>query len=293
MQRLATLLTAGGLVLAGLTTTPHADGVVVRDGGGDLNAAAARGTDTYTPPRIRWRPCRPADDPDLASVGAQCGRLVVPLDYARPRARKISLAVSRVRHRSSAADYQGIMLTNPGGPGGPGLWMSLLGSGPIVPGKADNDYDWIGFDPRGVGQSRPALSCDGSYSHYDRPDYVATTHRLQRLWLRLSRGYAHDCATSAARRLLRHVRTTDNVADMESLRRALGRKKINFYGFSYGTYLGQVYATMHPGRVRRFVLDSNVDPRKVWYRANLGQDVAFDAELHGCSPPAGNWAHAR
>jgi pimeloyl-ACP methyl ester carboxylesterase len=276
-QRLAALLSAGSVVLAGLSWTPHADGAAVRD------AAAAvpvvRAAPTYTPPRIHWRPCRPADDPDLAALHAQCGRLVVPLDYDHPRARKISLAVSRVRHRSSAADFQGIMLTNPGGPGGAGLWMSLIGSGPAIPGKADNTYDWIGFDPRGVGHSRPALSCDGSYTHYDRPNYVATTQRLERIWLRRARGYAHDCATAPARRLLEHVKTTDTVADMDSLRRALGRQKLNFYAFSYGTYLGQVYATLHPDRVRRFVLDSNVDPRGVWYQANIDQDIAFERNI--------------
>ena len=134
MQRLAAFLTAGGVVLAGLAGPPNADGVAVR--GAVAAAPVAQAVHTYTPPKIHWRPCRTADDPGLADIHAQCGRLVVPLDYDHPRARKISLAVSRVRHRSSAADYQGIMLTNPGGPGGAGLWMSLLGSGPAVPGKA-------------------------------------------------------------------------------------------------------------------------------------------------------------
>src|SRR4029079_13818350 len=57
--------------------------------------------------------------------------------------------------------------------------------------------------------------------------------------------------------------------------KALGRQRINYYGFSYGTYLGQLYATLYPHRARRFVLDSNVDPRRVWYQGNLDQDVAF------------------
>ena len=66
---------------------------------------------------------------------------------------------------------------------------------------------------------------------------------------------------------------------MESLRHALGAEQINFYGFSYGTYLGQVYATLYPARVRRMVLDGNVDPRRVWYDANLDQDLAFDRNI--------------
>ena len=67
-------------------------------------------------------------------------------------------------------------------------------------------------------------------------------------------------------------------------RKALGQRRINYYGFSYGTYLGQVYATLHPDRVRRFVLDSNVDPRRVWYQANLDQDHAFDRTSRSTSP---------
>jgi pimeloyl-ACP methyl ester carboxylesterase len=201
----------------------------------------------------------------------------VPLDYRQPRGKKISLAVSRVRHRSS--HYQGVMLVNPGGPGGSGLALSYLGSGPYVPGTADDDYDWIGFDPRGVGQSRPMLTCDASYFHYNRPSYVPRTRMLVRTWLGRSRGYAHDCATSRARELLPHVKTVDNARDMESLRKALGRDRISYYGFSYGTYLGAVYATLFPHRVRRFVLDSNVDPRGVWYRNNLRQDIAFDRNI--------------
>jgi pimeloyl-ACP methyl ester carboxylesterase len=67
---------------------------------------------------------------------------------------------------------------------------------------------------------------------------------------------------------------------MDSIRKALGAEQINYYGFSYGTYLAQVYSTMFPKRVRRMVLDSNVDPRKVWYQANLDQDVAFDKVIN-------------
>ena len=67
--------------------------------------------------------------------------------------------------------------------------------------------------------------------------------------------------------------------DMDSLRKAVGRTQINYYGFSYGTYLGQVYATLYPTHLRRMVLDGTVDPRGVWYKANLGQDAPFDRNI--------------
>jgi pimeloyl-ACP methyl ester carboxylesterase len=228
----------------------------------------------YTAPAIAWGTCVSAG---LKARGAQCGFLTVPLDYARPGGTKIKLAVSRIKHTSAAADYQGVMLTNPGGPGGSGLTLSVLGE--YVPGGVGGDYDWIGFDPRGVGSSQPALTCDVEYAGYNRPYYVPVNRSLERAWLSKTARYAKAC-DHAGGALLDHVKTTDTVADMESIRKALGAKQINFYGFSYGTYLGQVYATLHADKVRRMVLDGNVDPRRVWYDANLDQDVAFDKNMN-------------
>ncbi|WP_431902354.1 alpha/beta hydrolase [Amycolatopsis thermoflava] len=234
-------------------------------------AAAAPPTPAeFTPAPISWGACGSAG---LARAGAECGFLEVPLDYRDPAGAKISLAVSRVRHTS--ADYQGVMLVNPGGPGGSGLGLSTIGR--AVPKDAGASYDWIGFDPRGVGASRPALSCEPEHFAYNRPAYVPSTPDLERNWLQRSRDYAAACEKNGP--LLRHLRTTDVAQDLDSLREALGAEQINYYGFSYGTYLGQVYATMYPQRVRRMVLDSNVDPRKVFYQANLDQDVAFDRNI--------------
>jgi hypothetical protein len=145
---LATVAAAVGLVLGG-GTVPSA-------------AQAGHGAPGYDPPPISWGTC---DNEVLRDSGAQCGFLTVPLDYARPRGTKIKLAISRILHTSSAADYQGVMLTNPGGPGGSGLIYSILGG--FVPDGVGGDYDWIGFDPRGVGSSQPSLSCDGEYIGYN------------------------------------------------------------------------------------------------------------------------------
>ena len=230
-------------------------------------------TPAYTPPPIHWGACSSAS---LQAAGAQCGMLTVPLDYAKPHGTTIELAVSRIAHKTSDADAQGPMLVNPGGPGGSGLTLSRLGA--YVPNGGGDPYDWIGFDPRGVGSSVPSLGCD--------PDYFAAGSRkpyepgpgITRYWLTKAARYAADCGT-AARRLLQHDKTTDWVDDMESIRKALGARKINYYGFSYGTYLGQVYATLHPDRVRRFVFDGVVDPRDVWYEGNLAQERQFDPNI--------------
>ncbi len=233
---------------------------------------------SYTPPPLTWHKCA---DPTLQSYGSQCADLVVPLDYSKPDGKKITLAVSRHKHTSPDSKYQGVMLVNPGGPGGSGLIYSVYGHGEFVPGNGDLSYDWIGFDPRGVGDSRPALACNSAFYGYDRPPFNPSTAAIERTWLNRSSNYAKACKNSPAGKmgLLDHLKTRDNVNDMESLRKALGQKQINFYGFSYGTELGQDYATLHPNRVRRFVLDSNVDPSRTVYQQNLDQDRAFQKTI--------------
>jgi pimeloyl-ACP methyl ester carboxylesterase len=170
------------------------------------------------------------------------------------------------------------MLTNPGGPGGSGLALAARGN--RVPNDAGDAYDWIGFDPRGVGQSKPALSCIPNYMDYNRPNYLPVSPQLEKVWLDRSKSYAEACAQKNDKTLLDNMKTTDTVKDMDSIRAALGAEKMNFYGYSYGTYLGEVYGTLYPNRVRRMILDSTVDPRNVWYQANLNQDVAFDRNLN-------------
>ncbi len=169
--------------------------------------------------------------------------------------------------------FQGVMLVNPGGPGGSGRVLSVLQG--FVPGGAGRAYDWIGSDPRGVGSSTPALSCIPDCFHGTRPDCLPTSGQT---WLEPSARCTKACGWAGGA-LLDHLKTTDHVRDMDATRVALGQRQINFYGFSYGTYLGQVHATLFPTHLPRAVLDSNVDPRKLWYQANLDQDIAFDRNI--------------
>ncbi len=214
----------------------------------------------------------------ISGAGAECGYLTVPQNWSKPNGKKIQLAVSRVKATAPKAKYQGVMLVNPGGPGGSGLQFSALQG--ALPKGSGAGYDWIGFDPRGVGMSKPALSCISNYETGVRPQYIParkgkTPTASEKAWLARSKKYAKACGKKHGA-LLANMRTVDWVKDMDALRAALGAEKINFLGFSYGTYLGQVYATMYPQRVRRMLLDGNVDPKQVWYRAQLSQDRAFE-----------------
>jgi pimeloyl-ACP methyl ester carboxylesterase len=259
-RRFAALAAATAVVLSGLTVSTVA-------------SAAPEKAPEFTPKTIEWGEC---DNPRLVQAGARCGFLEVPLDYADPAGEKIKLAVSRVTHKSPDSEYQGPMLVNPGGPGGSGLIYAIFGD--FVPDGGGDGYDWIGFDPRGVGSSQPSVSCIPDYDGYNRPYFVPITPGIERTWLQRSKSYAQACGDNAGE-LLDHMTTVDSANDVESIRKALGVEQINYYGFSYGTYLGQVYGTLFPERFRRVVFDGNVNPKRVWYDANIDQDIAFDKNI--------------
>ncbi|GAB3667137.1 alpha/beta hydrolase [Actinocorallia lasiicapitis] len=238
-----------------------------------LLAAAPTAPATAHAASFGWRPCMTLQDSGRQVL---CGTLEVPRDYTDPAGPKLRLAVSRLVHTDSD-HYQGVVLANPGGPGASGLTVAVstaLG----LPKRIADRYDWIGFDPRGVGASVPAVTCDPSYMHPQeapRPDYVPANEAEEQVWLDRAKRFADDCAAHHGE-LLPHLTTANSARDLESLRRALGVAQINYFGYSYGTYLGSVYATMFPQRVRRMVLDGVVKPSDAWYQANLEQNVAFE-----------------
>ncbi|UJR17888.1 hypothetical protein I4U23_004787 [Adineta vaga] len=225
---------------------------------------------------IEWGECA---HPALLGTPAECGFLSVPLDYNHPKEKKIKIALSRIKHTVTDDKFQGIMLINPGGPGQSGLPLALLALG--LPSEVSETYDFIGFDPRGVGRSEPAISCSSSppsSSSEPAPEPVPSTQILEDIWLNASKTYAMICAKNN-KEFLSHMTTVDIAKDMESIRLALRQNKINYYGFSAGTYLGQIYATLYPTRVRRMVLDSNLDPDKIWYSASLDSPIGIDRNI--------------
>lgn len=258
---------------------------VVAAGGGTVAAVSASadaglaGAATVAAQGIDWGKCE-VSGPNDSMNKAQCAEVEVPLDYSRPNGRKISIAVSRFKH-TDEKNYQGVLFVNPGGPGGSGLryapalarWMGGVGHADVAA-----KYDIIGFDPRGVGSSKPALTCDPNVNDPIRPDYVPRSAKQERAWIAKSKKYAKDCAKNFGW-MLPHMRTTDAARDVDSIRAALGQQKISWYGFSYGTYFGATYATLFPGRVQRMVLDGNVNPKTVWYDAQLEQDKAFEHNI--------------
>jgi len=223
---------------------------------------------------LRWHSCagvlRQERVPD-------CTMLSVPVDHAKPGGRHISLALDMIPATAPPSQQQGILLVNPGGPGASGLGLAAEVAQGLSPAVAAR-YDIVGFDPRGVGSSVPVLSCDPGFFAAPRPNYVPASPAAEQALINRAKTYATDCGRTFGW-LLPHMTTEDVARDMDAIRAAFGVAKINYYAFSYGTYLGQVYATLFPDRVRRMVLDSTVDPTGVWYADNVDQDYAFQGRL--------------
>ncbi|MEU4488921.1 alpha/beta hydrolase [Streptomyces purpurascens] len=280
-RRVAALGSAGALVtatlIAGAVAAPSANASAGTRHGQDREArgaavAAARAAKAG----IDWQDC-PADW-NLAKP-IQCGYVTVPLDYAKPHGRQIKLAVDRIGNTGTKAERQGALLYNPGGPGGSGLRFParVTGKNPVWA-NAAKAYDFVGFDPRGVGKSAP-ISCVDPQEFVKAPkmDPVPDSEADKLAQRKLAREYAEGCNDRSGA-MLPHMTTPNTARDLDVIRAALGEKKLNFLGVSYGTYLGAVYGTLFPGHVRRMVVDSVVNPSrdKIWYQANLDQDVAFE-----------------
>ncbi|TDC68142.1 alpha/beta hydrolase [Actinomadura sp. GC306] len=230
------------------------------------------------PAGLAWKPC-PGKDPWEGGriKNLQCASIRVPLDHDRPRGKQVTLRLTRARHTTAVS--QGVVLLNRGGPGAHGRDLPAFLTDSL-PRKVAASYDWIGFDPRGVGASEPSLICDPGYQDPGRarPDTIPAGAGEELVWMARAKAYADDCAEKY-RTVLPHMGTADWARDMDEIRKALGQEQINYFGYSYGGYLGAVYATMFPKRVRRMVLDSVPRPSGVWYDNNLDQNVAFEKRI--------------
>ena len=202
------------------------------------------------PSPISWSSCDGGGD-------SECGVLAVPRDDDSSGGDTIDLALLRVPARDPDARI-GSLLVNPGGPGASGVNLATVARS-FLPDDVLDRFDVIGWDPRGVGRSAP-VDCgsrlDYLFSGDTSPDDAAEWSALEDV----SERFARECAAGSGPELLESISTLATVHDMERIRSALGEEQISFLGFSYGTVLGAVYATLYPDRVRALVLDGAVDP---------------------------------
>src|SRR5215469_16290134 len=215
-----------------------------------------------------WRPC---------AGGFQCARLLVPFDYTRPAGPRFTLPVIKLSAANPGSRI-GALVINPGGPGASGVEYALNArSGEFTSGVRSR-FDIVGFDPRGVGQSDPAVRCMSGRqldTYFATSDDPGSPGQLAAV-VAESKLYAAQCARNAAA-LLPYLGTANAAKDMDVLRAALGERALTYLGKSYGTYLGASYAQQFPSRVRALVLDGAVDPAATGLQLDVTQAQGFES----------------
>ncbi|MFG2500165.1 alpha/beta hydrolase [Streptomyces sp. NPDC048441] len=273
------------VALAGATAL-----AVMGTGAPDASPDASPDLSRYYTQKIKWGACEGdaaglVSESDATAVpkdkNIQCGKITVPLDYAKPGRGKVDVAMIRIK---SSGKSRGSLLLNFGGPGGAGV-SGLLASQKEFE-YLGKGYDVVSFDPRGVGESSP-VSCgdagaDDPGAGEDTDDPRAVLDEMRKI--------SEQCKKKSGD-VLPYVGTVNVSRDMDVMRQALGDRKLNFLGFSYGTRLGAVYTAQFPKNVGRMVLDGVDTLREDVAEQALvsaeGRQTALDNFLNWCTDNAG------
>jgi pimeloyl-ACP methyl ester carboxylesterase len=222
----------------------------------------------YVPEPIDWDQFD--DEVDVAT-------LVVPVDYDDPGGATFELFIAKY----NALDQEnriGTLLVNPGGPGFGGSDFAFFAS-EIFDRALLERFDILGWDPRGTGESEPAIDCIDDYDPYfneidTTPDSDAERQEL----VDTAEAFADECVSRNAD-IIEHIGTNNSARDMDAIRRSLGEETISYFGFSYGSELGAAWATLFPESVRAAVLDGASDPEADALESSLQQARGFEASL--------------
>ncbi|MEH0938266.1 alpha/beta hydrolase [Micromonospora psammae] len=258
-RRTRSLAAAGiaGLLLAGSAVVPATAAPGNPNQGRPTTSdrtspAEARRVDRVPTPKLDWYACY---------GDAECATVRLPLDYDKPKGATTEIALLRVKARDQQARI-GSLFLNPGGPGGSGTDIALAAPYFLSDELLDR-FDIVGIDPRGVAASEN-LRCFPSVKEQTRA-YAGLnvafpwTKAEEKAYVASSKAVGRACSTTG-RPLSGAMSTAEVARDMDVLRRAVGDKKLNFLGFSYGSALGQYYANMFPDRVRALVIDGVLNP---------------------------------
>ena len=266
---------AGRAPAAKSTASPSAD-----PSSGKPNEAPAgdvpKGLEKFYKQKLAWAPCK--DKPQM-----QCADVKVPLDYKKPDGKTITVAMAKV----PAANGKpiGSLFVNPGGPGESGIDL-VSGADKIFSKALRDQYDIVGFDPRGVGSST-AVDCvsDAELGKYLDSEFDLSTPEGKKAEKAQAEKFAKGCKDKSGD-LLAHVGTESAARDLDVLRGLVGDKKLNYFGFSYGTSLGGMYANLFPKKTGRLVLDGALDPQfggaRMGYEQTIGFEKAFERYAEYC-----------
>lgn len=234
--------------------------------GGQGAGYIAPGLEAFYNQKLEWAPCDdfdPARKHSYSNNVAQCAYLIVPLDYSKPQGRTIAIGLYKVP-ATDQANKIGTLFVDPGGPGGSGMStadnFAKRGSGIVR-----ERFDYIGFDPRGVGSSLPMVRCQSADAfdkqRQDNDWYTADQYNA------ISKYNTDQCYTNTGTQFnipgedfIANVGTVNVIRDLDIARAVVGDSKINYLGFSYGTSIGYQYAMAFPDNIRTMVIDGVVNP---------------------------------
>jgi pimeloyl-ACP methyl ester carboxylesterase len=207
----------------------------------------------------------------------KCAKLSVPVSYSDPRGAQIPISV--IELPATGPHPAGDIVMNPGGPGESGVDF-LKQAWSSVPASMRARFNLVSFDPRGVGSSQP-LQCltPAQAKAYAALNPSPQTPKQIAAVIKATKDFVRNCEKSASTAFISSMSTANNARDMDRLRAALKQKRLTYAGFSYGTYLGAVYAELFPKRVRAMVLDGAVDPSLDGATADAGQAAGFETDL--------------
>jgi pimeloyl-ACP methyl ester carboxylesterase len=213
---------------------------------GFVNAPAGSGISRYTSQKVTWTSCQ------IVKTTAQCATIEAPLDYATPDGQALTLKLAKVV--ATKTPKLGTIFVNPGGPGVAGIEWAV-----DFERTGLEQYDIVAWDPRGVGGSTPVVCENGPAADQllqldGSPDNAAEKQALLDGW----KAFGASCLAKSGALLL-HISTVDTVQDLDMMRQLVGDAKLNFVGYSYGTYIGAVYAQKFPANVGKLLLDSPVN----------------------------------
>ena len=220
---------------------------------------------------IVWTACDGSTNTEV-----ECGNIEVPFDYADPEQGSFVLYVKK-HNAASPADRIGSMMVNPGGPGFGGSSLADDAQYYFSQDLIDR-FDIIAWDPRGTGESTPAVDCVDTFDEYFGLDSPPETQEEKQALIDASQAFNDKCAENSGT-ILPYISTQASAQDINSLRLALGEEKVSFFGFSYGSELGTTWATMFPETVRAIVVDGAVDPNASSTQEGMNQAKGFEGQL--------------
>jgi pimeloyl-ACP methyl ester carboxylesterase len=234
---------------------------------GTAPAAAAEKAGGYYGQRLSWTSC---------GDGFECAKLRVPLDYSNPSGKQIKISMIRL---PATGKKIGSIVLNFGGPGDSGVDHLKIDKS-AVSAAVRQRFDVVSFDPRGVGRSSPVrclppLAMDAYHAADGTPDTKAEIKQVKQ-W---QQAFAKGCEVNSGKQLLKHVGTGEAARDMDVMRAALGEKRLTYFGWSYGTYLGTRYADLFPTRIRAMVLDGAEDPSQTGEEFGRSQAAGFQVAV--------------